>query len=1135
MPNTTRSAPAARAALAALAVVLGLPLGAQTPATALTDGLRPRHLGPAMVSGRFVDLAVYEAQPHVFYAASSTGGLYKTTNNGTSFTALFGDAGTHSIGAIALHQRDTSIVWVGTGERASRQSSSWGDGVYLSRDGGTTWRNVGLTGSAHVGRIVLHPEDTQVAYVAAMGQLWAANEERGLYRTRDGGATWQRVLHVDANTGVVDVAMDPTDPRIMYAASYQRRRTPFGFNGGGPGSALWKSTDGGDTWRKLTRGLPSGDHGRIGIGIHRADPRIVYVSVEQGLRYTASTAYEEPQAGLYRSDARGESFTHQSTWNPRPMYGSQVIVDPVDPCRIYMINFFSVSTDCGKTSKSVDQSLHGDDRMLWINPANPLHHIKADDGGIGISYDRATTWLFIADLPVSQWYRVSFDMRKPYRVYGGLQDNGSWSGPSATYRTEGIINTDWVRWGGGDGFFNVVDTTDNRTLYTASQFLGLSRRDLETGEERPIRPGDPTGAISARRNWSLWGNPGAAPQPLGNAMAPANWDAPILISHHDARTLYTGTNILWKSTDRGDTWTALGDRTTGIDRRTLPIMGEMPTQSTRSLDDGVPYWPSVSAIAESPMRRGVLWVGTDDGNVQRSGDDGATWTELASRLPGLPRGSWINGIETSRHSGARAYVVAHNYRNGDFANYVYRTDDDGRTFTRIDGGLPAARVARTLREDLVNPDVLFLGTELGLFWSNDRGRTWAELRGGMPLLAHNDLFVHPREHDLVLGTHSRGIYIYDQVNALRELTPAVAAKAAHLFTARPAEQVRRNDQLPHVGDVFYSAPNPPAGGLIDFWLRAADSVTLTFHETGGAEIARMRVAGRTGLNRAVWDLRYAQNGPHVHLGRYEVRLAAGAATATGSIEVREDPRVRVSPEVRRAWTETLRRLAALRNETRALATRRRTPETTELASRAARLYGAASDEVGPLTELQRQQEEFLRRMLAELSAAAPAPGATDAGGQFFALLRSSCGARFEGAKTFPDDTTDAFHGQLLVAEVASCSEREVRVPFIVGADRSRTWVFTRGAGTLQLQHDHRLKDGSPDPVNLYGGMARAGGTARSQSFPADAHTARLIPAATTNVWTITLSDDGQRLTYHLERDGRPRFTAALQRVGAAAR
>jgi hypothetical protein len=668
------------------------------------------------------------------------------------------------------------------------------------------------------------------------------------------------------------------------------------------------------------------------------------------------------------------------------------------------MNFFSTSTDCGRTSRNVQQTLHGDDRYMWINPANPSHLIKADDGGIGISYDRATTWLYVAHLPVSQWYRVGFDMRKPYRVYGGLQDNGSWAGPVATYRAEGITNADWVKWGGGDGFFNVVDTTDNRTLYTASQFLGLSRVDLETGEERPIRPGDPTGAIAARRNWTTWGDRSAPPQRLGNEMAPANWDAPIIISPFDARTIYTGTNILWKSTDRGDTWTALGDRTTGVDRRTLPIMGAMPTRETRSLDDGVPYWPSVSAIAESPRRRGVLWIGTDDGNLQRSGDDGRTWTEMSDRLAGLPRDAWLNGIEPSRHADGRVYVVANNYRNGDFANYVYRTDDDGRTWTRIDGGLPARRVARTLREDLVNPDLLFLGTELGLFWSSDRGATWAELRGGMPLMAHNDLFIHPREHDLVLGTHSRGIWVLDHVRALRELTPRVMASAVHLFGTRPAEQVRYRDALGHVGDMFYAAPNPPSGGILDVWLAAPGAIRLTFHDASGVQVADLLRPGVRGINRVTWNLAYSEpgqpadrapSGPLVVPGTYRVTVTAGGANSTGTLEVREDPRITVAADVRRAWTTSLRELAVLRAETRALAMQagaamralpadaaaaRRTAmselsrEATELASRAARLYGSASGEVAPLTGLQREQRAYYERMLAELRQAATALG-----------------------------------------------------------------------------------------------------------------------------------------------------------------
>ncbi|MFN2318039.1 MAG: hypothetical protein ABR602_15320, partial [Gemmatimonadales bacterium] len=961
-----------------IAVILVLPgtasVSAQpTPAAALTAGLPFRTIGPAQMSGRFVDVAVYEAQPHVWYAASSTGGLWKTTNNGVTFTAQFNREGTHSIGAVVLHQRDTSLVWLGSGERANRQSTSWGDGVYKSADGGATWTNMGLGESHHVGRIVLHPDNPDLVYVAAMGHLWGPNPDRGLYRSQDGGRTWELVLFVDEDTGVVDVAMDPRDPRIMYAASYQRRRTPFGFNGGGPGSALWKSTDGGSTWRKLTTGLPAGDYGRIGITIYRSDPRIVYISLEQGLRYTASTAYEEPLAGVYRSEDRGETWQHMGTWNPRPMYASQPMVDPNDDCRLYMVNFWSMSEDCGRTFRQLPQSLHGDDRAIWINPANSDHIIKADDGGMGISYDRARTWLYMTHLPVSQFYRVSVDMRKPYWVYGGLQDNGSWAGPSATYRSEGVLNMDWIKTGGGDGFVNLVDTTDHRTLYTESQYLGLSRMDLVTGERTAIRPGDPEGAISARRNWATWGDPSLPEQRLGNAMAPANWDGPFILSRHDPRTLYAGTNILWKSSDRGEHWTALGDRTTGTDRRTLPIMGERPTERTLSLDDGVPYWPGLTVIAESPFRRGVLYVGTDDGNLQRSTDDGRSWTELKRRVPGLPANSWINGIEASSHVDARLYLVANNYRNGDFANYVFRSEDDGQTWMPIVAGLPANRVARTLREDLRNPEVLYLGTELGLFWSNDRGRTWAELRGNLPMMAYNDLAIHPRENDLILGTHSRGIWILDRLNALQELTPSVTASAAHLFSIAPAEQIRYRAEKGHNGDMLFRGDNPPAGAIIDFWVRVAGDILLSYHDADGMEVARQSHRATAGLNRVTWNLSHtepgqpvaqAPRGPLVVPGLFTVRLTAGEVTAEQRLDVREDPRIEVDPAVRRAWTATLLELARLRRDAQSLATQAGAAEqaaptagrslaaelvreTRELTSRASRLYGEVNGRVGP--------------------------------------------------------------------------------------------------------------------------------------------------------------------------------------------
>jgi photosystem II stability/assembly factor-like uncharacterized protein len=632
------------------------------------------------MSGRIVDLAVVESDPATFYIATATGGLWKTTDNAVTLEPLFTAEAVHSIGAIAVSQTKPDIVWVGTGERANRQSSSWGNGVYKSIDAGKTWTHLGLDDSHHIGRIAIHPTNPDIVYVAAMGRLWGPNEERGLYKTVDGGKTWAKVLYVNEDTGVVDVAMDPSNPNTLYAATYQRRRQAFGFHGGGPGSGLHKSTDGGRTWTRLTRGLPEGDWGRVGISIYRRNTRIVYVCIEQGLRYNASTAYEERRAGIYRSDDGGRTWAHRSDWNPRPMYASQILVDPNDDQRVYMVNSYSFSDDGGKTFTTPRQSLHGDDRLVWVNPRNSRHVMKADDGGLGISYDRGLRWLYVTHLPVSQFYRIDADMREPYWLCGGLQDNGSWCGPSATFSSQGILNEDWFRVGGGDGFFNRIDPSDYRTVYTASQYLGLSRLDIESFDRTDIRPGDPTGHIGGRRNWKTWGQPGVAEPLLGNAMEPANWDAPFILSPHDPHTIYAGTRRLWKSTDRGQSWRSLGDPTTGVDRSTLTIMGQKPGPETLSLDDGIPYYPTITALAESPLRRGLLYVGTDDGNLQVSRDDGATWTNAARAIVGLPARSWVSGVEASRHAEGRVYAAFDNHASNDFRNYVYRSDDFGASW-----------------------------------------------------------------------------------------------------------------------------------------------------------------------------------------------------------------------------------------------------------------------------------------------------------------------------------------------------------------------------------------------------------------------------------------------------------------------
>lgn len=967
-------------------------------------GLVPRTIGPAVMSGRIVDLAVVEMDPKVFYVASATGGLWKTTNNGVTFTPLFTQEPVHSIGDVAVHQIDTSLVWVGSGERASRQSSSWGDGVYKSTDGGQSWNNVGLPESRHIGRIALHPTDPDVVYVAAMGHLWGPNPERGLYRSTDGGESWELILFVDEDTGVVDVALDPEDPQIVYAASYQRRRRPFGFHGGGPGGGLWKSTDGGESWVRLNdlapaNGLPEGEVGRIGISIYRSDPRIVYVSVEQGFRYNASTAYLERRAGIYRSEDRGESWTFMSDWNPRPMYASQILVDPSDDQRIYMVNAFSWSDDGGENFTVPRQTLHGDDRFVWVNPNDSRHVMKADDGGLGISYDRAQSWLYITHLPVSQFYRVSYDYRDPYWVYGGLQDNGSWAGPNATYRSEGILNHDWMKWGGGDGFLNLVDIRDNRTLYVESQYLGLDRVDTETGQRQSIRPGDPTGAIGARRNWNTWEDLEGPEERLGNAMAPANWDGPFLLSPHDPNTIYAGTNILWKSTDQGRSWTNLGDLTTGVDRRTLEIMGERPTSMTLSLDDGIPYYPTLTAIAESPLEEGLLYVGTDDGNIQVSRDDGDTWTEVSGRVPGLPADAWVNGLETSRFARGRVYLTVNNYRNDDYANYLYVSEDYGESWRDITADLPADRALRTLREDTRNPDVLFLGAEFGIFYSMNRGESWVELRSGFPTQAVNDLVIHPRDNDLILGTHGRGIWILDQINALQELTPEVMAAPAHLFSTEAAAQIRYRSEKGHMGDMVFRGTNPPAGAILDFWLaREGAEATVTVLDSEGREVARVRTPDARGMNRAIWNLRHGEpgqpqgqppRGPLVVPGTYTIRLEAEGIVSEQTLEVREDPRLEVDPEVRRQWTRDLMELGRLARtvvddagilgevleeiveDSDAPAELIRASQDlqrqwNEIRTRTRRLQGEVEAWVGPLTEQQRSQRDFYQEMLETL-------------------------------------------------------------------------------------------------------------------------------------------------------------------------
>jgi photosystem II stability/assembly factor-like uncharacterized protein len=989
------------------ALLLGVAVTSTLAAQEQRDfsALRFRSIGPANMSGRITDIAVNESNPYEFYAASATGGVWKTTDNGITWNPVFERETTHSVGVVTVDQRDPRIVWVGTGEATNRQSSSWGDGVYKSTDAGKTWTNMGLREGRHVARIAIDPRNSDVVYAAIPGHLWGPNKERGLYKSIDGGRTWTPILQKDEDTGVVDVAIDPSAPDILYAALYQRRRAPFGFVGGGPGSGLYKSTDAGRTWRHLTSGLPEGDVGRIGISIYRKDPNVVYISLEQGSRYTSSISYDKRLGGIFRSENKGESWRHMGDWNPRPAYSSQIRVDPNDQSRIYMVQW-SYSSDSGKTFVSPRQSLHGDDRVVWVDPKDSRHLIKGDDGGVGISYDRGVKWLYVASLPVSQFYHVSASTTRPYFVCGGLQDNGSWCGPSQTSSTQGILNDDWYRVGGGDGFHNVIDTTDNRTVYSSSQYLGITKVDLPTREAKNVRPTVKEGEGPKLGNWG-------APEPkVGKKIPPAGWNSPFLISSHDPATLFAGMAVLWTSNNRGDTWRSLGNPTTGVDRRSLRIMGQLPEEQTLSLDDGVSYYPTTSALAESPIQRGLLYVGTDDGNLKRSRDGGLTWTSLIEKVPGVPRGTWVAAIATSRFAPGTVYVAFDGHQADDYRNYLVRSTDFGETWSSIVGDLLPERAIHAILADTHNPNGIYLGTEFGLYVTMDGGTHWMLLQNNMPNVPVNDLVLQPRENDLVLATHGRGIWILDQVNALQELTPAVRKKKAHLFTIGDAEMTRYTSTKAHAGDMIFRGENPPNGALIDFW--ASDGVpagsVLTIENVAGTRLTNVELAPTpgAGVRRAVWNLRLPDlrkgsagdddegfggglPGRYVAPGTYVARLTIGGESSTRRFQVREDARVTISPLARRQWHVALDDIAALyrsasalvdsarderkrlesggSTDARRLAEVKDVQETaTQLVARISALYGNVVRVTAPPTSDQKAQEGYFPTVLKTLQA-----------------------------------------------------------------------------------------------------------------------------------------------------------------------
>lgn len=860
------------------------------------DKLRFRNIGPTGPSGRIDDFAVLESNPNIFYIATATGGLWKTENGGITLRPVFDSAAVASIGAVAVAPRDPNLVWVGTGENNNRQSSSWGDGVYRSTDGGRTWKNMGLRDSKQIARILLHPTDRDIVYVAALGDLWKSGGERGVYQTTDGGRTWTRVLDPGPDAGATELVMDPRDPQVLYAATYQRRRASFGFNGGGPASGLWKTTDGGRSWTRLTRGLPEGPWGRSGIAIFRAHPDIVYARIEH-----------EKQGGVYRSDDGGVSWRRMGSHNGRPMYFGLIRVDPVNDLRVYLPETpLSVSDDGGKTFRSDGaRTIHVDHHAMWINPHDPDHMMIGNDGGVSITRDKGRTWQWLPHLPVAQFYHVSYDMQEPFNVCGGLQDNQSWCGPSQVRNSTGITDHDWWTLPGGDGFVNRFDPSNDRIIYTESQEGTLARIDKVTGEQQGVQPVAPANARAYR-----W-----------------NWDTPFFFSPHDPSTLYLGGNYLFKSTDRGHSWKIISpDLTTGVDRDTLELMGMKLKDVKLAKNDGVQDYGTLFTLAESPRKAGLIYTGSDDGQLHVTRDGGTTWTNVTGRIPGAPRWAYVSRVEPSKFDEGTVYATFDAHRTGDYGTYVYGSTDYGATWRSLAGTLPKGEVARTITEDLTNPDVLYLGSETGLWVTLDRGKTWTRVRANLPTVPVYEITLHPRDNAMILATHGRGVWVLDQLAPFQQAAPARAAEA-WLYPVAPVSQRSRSGLKYYgsQGDFQFFGENPPYGAVIAYSLRTkADSVRIVISDPAGAPVREIKGEAlkeglAAGFNRIVWDLQIdpiplpkgspppppsffggggdssGTPGPVVLPGEYTVTLVVnGRPAASGSITVRGDPEVRIS-------------------------------------------------------------------------------------------------------------------------------------------------------------------------------------------------------------------------------------------------
>ena len=826
-----------------------------------------RNIGPANMSGRISDIEALDNDFSTVLIGSASGGVWKSTNAGTTWEPVFDTYGAASIGDVAFYQANADIIWVGTGEKNTRNSIAWGDGIYKSLDGGKTFVNMGLKDTHSISKIITHPSNPDIVYAAAGGHLWGYSGERGLFKTEDGGQTWKKLtngLPDDGKTGAIDLVMDPTDENVLYVSFWQRLRRPYRFDSGGPNGGIFKSTDGGRTWKKLADGLPEGDTGKIGLAICRSNPKVLVAFLEHGYqpREHLPDGSENPDykdmtklgTGIYRTEDGGQNWQYMNRYNNRPFYYSHIYLNPIDEKIVYVVaGSFHISYDGGKTLERQNTGIHGDYHALWSDPNNKNRYYLGNDGGSALTHDHGKNYLFFDNLCISQFYAIGADMRDPYYVYGGLQDNGSWGGPSMTRDSTGILTDHWFRIGGGDGFYTPVDPADWRTVYAESQQGSINRVDAETRQPTSIRPTKEnivnneariTKELLKMQEAAGWGKD----RPFR-----FNWNSPIVISPHDSNTVFFGGNFLFKTLDRGQSWEIISPDLSTCD----PVKIDRKTGGLTPDVTGAENHCTIVTISESPVKPGIIWAGTDDGNLQLTVDGGKQWTNVRPNFKGVPQGIWVSRVEASHYEAGTCYVTFDGHRSDNFETWVFKTADFGKTWTSIKSNLPQGEVAHVIREDHKNKDLLFLGTELGLFVTINGGKTWQRFMNNLPIVAVHDILIHPLYNDLIIGTHGRGIWICDDIMPLQQMTGGIESASAHLFDQRVATQWMTISRGGSRGQFLFRGENPPYGALIRFYLGAeTKDAKLRITDWKGERAVEIKLESRPGLNAHLWRFQF---------------------------------------------------------------------------------------------------------------------------------------------------------------------------------------------------------------------------------------------------------------------------------------